>query len=28
PVRISFDSLPADVTLVYGTTCTVSLGGQ
>lgn len=28
PVRIAFDSLPADLTLVSGTTCTVSLGGQ
>ncbi|MBV8872100.1 MAG: HlyD family secretion protein [Metakosakonia sp.] len=27
PVRIQFDSLPADVTLVSGTTCTVSIGG-
>ncbi|KLF32236.1 membrane protein [Klebsiella aerogenes] len=28
PVRIEFDKLPADVTLVSGTTCTVSIGGQ
>ena len=28
PVRIAFDTLPADVTLVSGTTCTVSIGGQ
>ncbi|HCB3720327.1 TPA: HlyD family secretion protein [Klebsiella aerogenes] len=28
PVRIEFDKLPADVTLVSGTTCTVSMGGQ
>lgn len=28
PVRIAFDKLPADVTLVSGTTCTVSVGGQ
>ncbi|ROP61946.1 RND family efflux transporter MFP subunit [Enterobacter sp. BIGb0383] len=28
PVRITFDKLPADLTLVSGTTCTVSLGGQ
>ncbi|MCL9670604.1 HlyD family secretion protein [Citrobacter sp. MNAZ 1397] len=27
PVRIQFDALPADVTLVSGTTCTVSIGG-
>lgn len=27
PVRIQFDSFPADVTLVSGTTCTVSIGG-
>ncbi|WP_354691344.1 HlyD family secretion protein [Phytobacter sp. RSE-02] len=27
PVRIQFNSLPADVTLVSGTTCTVSIGG-
>lgn len=26
PVRISFDKLPSDLTLVSGTTCTVSLG--
>ncbi|MDF7757881.1 hypothetical protein PUR36_32590, partial [Klebsiella pneumoniae] len=24
----AFDTLPADVTLVSGTTCTVSIGGQ
>lgn len=28
PVRIAFNELPADVTLVSGTTCTVSIGGQ
>lgn len=28
PVRIAFDTLPADVTTVSGTTCTVSIGGQ
>ncbi|WEF30115.1 HlyD family secretion protein [Klebsiella aerogenes] len=28
PVRIEFDKLPADITLVSGTTCTVSIGGQ
>lgn len=28
PVRIAFDKLPADLTLVSGTTCTVSLSGQ
>ncbi len=27
PVRIQFDALPADVTLVSGTTCTISIGG-
>ena len=27
PVRIQFDSIPEDVTLVSGTTCTVSIGG-
>lgn len=27
PVRIQFDSMPEDVTLVSGTTCTVSIGG-
>ena len=26
PVRISFDKLPPDLTLVSGTTCTVSVG--
>ena len=26
PVRFTFDSLPADITLVSGTTCTVSIG--
>lgn len=26
PVRIEFDALPADVTLISGTTCTVSIG--
>lgn len=26
PVRLTFDSLPADLTLVSGTTCTVSIG--
>lgn len=26
PVRVEFDKLPADITLVSGTTCTVSIG--
>jgi len=26
PVRIAFDALPTDLTLVSGTTCTVSIG--
>ncbi|MEQ4452479.1 HlyD family secretion protein [Kosakonia sp. YIM B13605] len=28
PVRIQFDNLPAGLTLVSGTTCTVAIGGQ
>ncbi|MCL6745933.1 MULTISPECIES: HlyD family secretion protein [Kosakonia] len=28
PVRIQFDNLPARLTLVSGTTCTVAIGGQ
>ncbi len=28
PVRIKFDNLPAGLTLVSGTTCTVAIGGQ
>ncbi|MOA55917.1 p-hydroxybenzoic acid efflux subunit AaeA [compost metagenome] len=26
PVRITFDQLPADLTLVSGTTCSVAIG--
>jgi len=26
PVRVEFDKLPADITLVSGTTCTVAIG--
>lgn len=28
PVRVEFDKLPADITLVSGTTCTVSIGAR
>lgn len=28
PVRIQFDNLPAGLTLISGTTCTVAIGGQ
>lgn len=28
PVRIEFDNLPPDTTLVSGTTCTVAIGPQ
>ncbi|ADO48438.1 HlyD family secretion protein [[Enterobacter] lignolyticus] len=28
PVRIEFETLPADLTLVSGTTCTVAIGGK